>query len=72
MPPKADRTCCARLGDLKRFLIETPFVAGTRATAGQCIRLGRPELEAPAPDRFLGEHDAPHRPDLFDLSKAER
>ena len=47
-----------RAVDLDEHLVEVPLVAGAGPAAAQPVGVGLPELGAPLPDRFVGDHDA--------------
>src|SRR5882762_9815865 len=58
--------------DRKKDLIQMPFVATTRTTATQFIRVDLPKLQTPLSHRFIGPYDPTLRQKLFDIAKTER
>ena len=58
--------------DAEEHLIEMPFVPGSRPPSAQPIREALGELQAPAPDRLVGEDDAALGQEQLDVPEAQR
>ena len=58
--------------DSEEHLIEMPLVPGSRPTPAQPVGEALRELQAPAPDRLVGEDDAALGQEQLDIAEAER
>jgi len=56
---------------LDEHLIEVPLISGSRTSSTQLISVCLAELEAPFSDRFIGNYNATHSHNLFDIAIAE-
>src|SRR5512135_1664546 len=57
--------------DRQYHLVHVPFVAATRTTTTQFIRIGLTKFEAPLPHRFIGHDDPALCQKLLDIAKTE-
>ncbi len=57
--------------DLDEHLIQMPLVTGSRTLAAQFVSVCLTKLEAPFTDRFIGNDNAAHGHNLFDIAKAQ-
>src|SRR5438270_10972152 len=58
--------------NLDEHLVKVPLIAGAWPTATQPLGVGLPELDAPLPDGFVGDRDAPREHHLLHLAEAQR
>src|ERR671916_140136 len=58
--------------DLDEHLVKVPLIAGAWLTVTQPLGVGFPELDAPLPDGFVGDRDAPREHHLLHLPQAQR
>ena len=56
--------------DLQEHFIQVPFAAGSRTSSAKLVSGGLAELSAPFSNSFIGERDATHCHDLFDIAEA--
>jgi hypothetical protein len=52
-------------------LIEVPLISGPGTPSAQSISVSLAELQSPLTDRFVGNDNATHSHDFFDISVAE-
>ena len=57
--------------DLDEYFIEVPLVPRSRAAATKLVCEGLTKLEAPLSNRLIGERNATHPHDLFNIAKAQ-
>src|SRR5580700_653124 len=65
--PKIDHAA----GDFQIDLIQMPGSVGLGSTFAQIRRDHRPKMIHPAPNSLVGDHDAPFRQQVFDVTKAQ-
>jgi hypothetical protein len=61
-----------RAVDPDKHLIQVPLVTRSGPPTAQLVGVGLPELGAPAPDRFVTDHDTALQHQFLDVAEAER